>query len=100
MSTGGSQQNQPPEVLLERARLVQVTIRLAIICVCSTVSIGLICWAIVNVLAQPPWLVLCLAIFGPSGTVAVFWLAYLGYLGRKLKQATKKLETQQRQLFK
>ena len=71
---------------IEKVRQVHITIRWVTTALCLTASIALICWAVVRVTSQPPWLVLCLAIFGPSGLIAILFIIYMRYLAKRLNR--------------
>jgi hypothetical protein len=59
------------------------------------IAIGMILVAVVRMSEQPPWLVLCLAIFGPTGSIAVLFSVYLRYLTRRIGQLNRQIDESQ-----
>lgn len=67
----------------------QRTIRLFIICLFCVVALLIICVTAVRIVEKPPWLILALAICGPTGTVVVFFMIYLKIRSRLLDRINK-----------
>ena len=70
----------------------QRTIRVFIICFFIVIALAIICMAAVRIVEQPPWLILTLAICGPTGTVVVIFTVYLRIRTRLLDQINKKYD--------
>jgi fucose 4-O-acetylase-like acetyltransferase len=64
--------------------------------ICATIlgSIAVICWAIVRIVDQPPWLTLVLAIVGPSGLIALIFHVMTWKANRDIKGLHDKVKSQ------
>ena len=69
----------------------QRTIRVFFLCLFAVIAIAIICFTAVKIVEQPPWLILALAICGPTGTVVVFFTIYLKMRSRALDRWNAKL---------
>lgn len=76
------------EVSQSRFREVFSTIRVLVICAAIVCSVGLVCWACVQIAEKPLWEALGLAILGPTGLVA--WA--LRYWMKRSKTALQKIK--------
>lgn len=80
-----------------RIREKHKTLRALIYTIGIVVSIGLTTGALVFIVIklndQPPWLQLCLAIFGPTGTVVMLACLYLRTSNKMLDRLNNKIDT-------
>jgi len=58
----------------------------------AVIGLGLILWAIVIIKSSPPWLVVLLAIFGPTGTITVCFGLYLRFIIKKNQGIDKRID--------
>lgn len=74
----------------------QTTIRHAIWAGWSLGALGLVCWVVVKVTSQPPWLILCLAIVGPTGFIAVCVSLVARTIATRLRQLEEEVTAEHR----
>lgn len=78
--------------LRDRIREKHKTARALIYTAGIVLAIAIIALTVIKLNDQPPWLVLCLAIFGPSGTIVVLFVLYLRHLRTKIAETNRDID--------
>jgi hypothetical protein len=82
------------EISAGLARVVEInrTIRFCFGVLGFVATVAIVSYAVIQIVSQPPWLVLALAIFGPSGLLAGLGGAYIRYLKKRLNRLQQQLQ--------
>jgi len=91
----GAQDKQRREISKTNIRERHKTIRAAIYVCGIVVSILIVVasatYLVVKLNEQPPWLTLCLAVFGPTGSVVVILAIYLRHLQSQIRKMNQRI---------